>query len=342
MLIRRIILFILTYLFISDLKAQKNFFDSNEIVTVDIVTDLRALFRDINPETAKYHPGFISYIDNNGNSITINVKLKTRGIFRRSRENCNLPPLTIKFNDESLDSSIFMNQNKLKLVNACYRKRDIYKQYVIKEYLAYRIYNVLTDYSFRVRMVKIVYVDINNSIHPFESVGFLIEDINTLNSRTNSKHLKTLGIIQDATDRKMIDIVTVYQYLIGNTDWSVLKQHNIKLIVNDSSLIPIAIPYDFDFCGFVNPPYTKPPEIIPIKHVTDRYYRGFCRTREELAPTFQFFIDKQKEIYNLIIEDTLLTPQNRKATLKYIDEFYKVIKDHKLIQREFIDNCRSE
>lgn len=321
-------------------KGQERLFDNHSLIRIDIATDLRKLFADINPETAKYHNGLLTYIDAKGNSITISVKIKTRGIFRRSRDNCNLPPLLMNFKDDSLSYSYFSNIGKLKLVNVCNRKRESYQQYLVKEYLIYRIYNLLTEFSFRVRMVKILYVDINNTIAPFETLGFFIEDMESLNQRTNTKPLKTLGIIQDAVDRSKMDVTSIFQYMIGNTDWSVPKQHNIKLVVKESNLIPIAIPYDFDFCGFVNPPYTKPPEIIPISHVTERYFRGFCRSIKELEPAINNFASKKDTIFRLVQEDTILNSKSKKVLVEYLTEFFDIIENPKYIQREFIDNCR--
>jgi len=321
-------------------KGQGGLFDNHNLIRIDIATDLRKLLNDINPETAKYHKGILTYIDSGGNSVTIPVKLKTRGIFRRSRENCNLPPLTVNFKDDSLSNNYFSNIGKLKLVNVCNRKRESFQQFLVKEYLVYRLYNLLTEFSFRVRMVKIVYVDINNAITPFETLGFFIEDMASLNQRTNTKPIKTLGIIQDAVDRPKMDVTAIFQYMIGNTDWSVPKQHNIKLVVKESDLIPIAIPYDFDFCGFVNPPYTKPPEIIPISHVTERYFRGFCRSAKELEQAVLHFKTPKTDIFNLIENDTLLLSRTKKQLIDYLNEFYRVIENPKYIHREFIDNCR--
>lgn len=323
-------------------QSQDKLFDNDDIIKIDIVANLREIFRDVNPETAKYHNALLSYIDHNGSSVNLNIKVKTRGIFRRSRDNCNIPPLSLKFSNIDLSGSVFDGVKKLKLVNVCNRKRLSFQQYLFKEHLVYKLYSVLTDYSFKVRLVKIVYIDVNNAIPPFESFGFFIEEIQSINKRTSTKELKTLGIVQEAVDRSKMDVTAFFQYMIGNTDWSVPKQHNIKLVISDSILIPIAIPYDFDFCGFVNPPYTKPPEIIPIKNVTDRYYRGFCRTSREIEPAINLFLEKRDTIYRLIINDSYLNDQHKKQIINYVDEFYKVLQNPKAVKREFIDNCRKE
>ncbi len=321
--------------------SQVKLFSSHEPLRISIVTDLRALIRDVDTSTARYHAGTLSYIHPDGSPTTIKVKLRTRGIFRRNRQNCTLPPLTVKFNADTSAQAEFDGINKLKLVNVCKRSKPSYNQYLVKEYLAYRMYNLLTDFSFRVRFVFISYIDINSKIEPFESVGFFIEDVKFFHARTNSVPLKTLGIVQDATNRSAIDLMTIFQYMIGNTDWSVPKLHNIKLVLPNNSLVPIAIPYDFDFCGFVNPPYTKPPEIIPITHVTQRYYRGFCRSSAELEPSVAHFIKTKDDIYYLIQSDTLLNSKHKSHVINYLDDFFNIISSPKLIQNQMLINCRS-
>lgn len=338
---RFLIVIILTIQY-SNLFAQSALFSSSEIITVDIVTDIKKLFRDIDPEKAVYHPGFISYIDSAGKSISVNVRLRTRGIFRRSRENCSIPPLTVNFKKNSNNSNLFRSIDKIKLVNVCQKRSNVYQQFLVKEYLVYEMLNALTNFSFKVRMVQIIYIDINNAVPPFKTYGFFIEEMRSLNQRTGTREVKTLGIIQEALDRNKIDLVSFFQFMIGNTDWSVPRLHNIKLVVDDKKLIPIPIPYDFDFCGFVNPPYTKPPEIIPIKDVTQRYYRGFCRSEEELRPTVNWFNQKRDTIISIIESDTLLNSKHKKRALAYIDEFYTFINNPKIYNREVLGNCRKE
>lgn len=338
---RLIVVLIISFFLGIETKSQERLFDSHNIIKIDIVANLKELFRDINPEKSIQHPGYLSYIDSDGKSVNVRIKLETRGIFRRSRENCNTPPLRINFIDEDLDKTIFSKIEKLKLVNTCNRNRESFQQFIFKEYIAYRLYNLFTDFSFKVRMVKIVYVDVSNSLAPFESYGFFIEDMESLKRRTGTKSLKTLGIVQEGVDRNKMDVTSVFQFMIGNTDWSVPRQHNIKLLIRDSVLIPIAVPYDFDFCGFVNPPYTKPPEIIPIKNVTERYYRGFCRSVKELEPALNLFSDKKDAVYSLIKSDTLLNKKHKDWTIEYIDDFYSILNNPKRVKTEFIDNCRT-
>ncbi len=334
-----LILYLLVALvFVVKVEAQSKLFDSHEPIEIELITNLKNLFRDVNPKTAHYHESILFYFYSD-TSYSIPVKLKTRGIFRRDKTNCNLPPLSLKpinANDE-----IFNTSRKIKLVNPCFNNKR-YEQYLFKEYLAYRIFNILTEYSFRVRLARVIYIDNSGKFKNFITHSFFIEPIGYLEQRLNVKEIKTQGIIQNATYRMLLDRMAFSQFMIGNTDWSVPKLHNIKLVYSDSLYSLIPIPYDFDFCGLVDPPYTKPPDIIPINHVTERYYRGNCRSADEFKTTIDFFLSKKEDIYNLIYSDTLLNKKNKLSVIKYIDNFYNIITNERLVKKEIIDNCRNE
>jgi len=335
-----VVLQLVLLLFSVKLYPQSTLFNSNVPFTIELVADYNEIFNDRNPENAKYHNAILVFQDSISNYRSINVKLKTRGIFRRSRENCKVPPLTVKFELDTIKGkSVFEGYNKLKLVNVC-QIRDKYEQLLIKEYYVYRIYNIITDYSFRVRLVRVLYIDREGNYSNFSRYGFLIEDFKSLALRNNTCVVKTKGITQFGLDRNLELKMAFFQYMIGNTDWSVSKLHNIKLLYSEKKTNTIAVPYDFDFCGFVNPPYTKPPDIIPITNVRERYYRGACREDFEFTNTAKFFLQKKDEIYSLFRSDTLLTARNKSNIMEYLDAFFEIMSSESSLKREIIRKCR--
>ncbi len=320
--------------------GNQSLFGSDEILSVTIACNLRELINDTDEKTASYHSGILSYFDADSTNVSVEVELKTRGIFRKSKENCTFPPVMVKFKGQRNDSDLFSGQKKLKLVTTCRNRNPRFEQFVVKEYLAYRMYNMLTEYSFRVRLLRVNFIDLQQKIRNFTTIAFLIESERELAKRNGLSIMKNLGIHQEAVDHEVITTLSIFQYMIGNTDWSVPKLHNIKLFLKDPAKSPIAVPYDFDFCGLVDPPYTKPPENLPIKHVTERIYRGFCEEPELLEPLLNNFLKRKGQFYNLVWSNTLLSPSSRKRVLRYLDEFYAILSSERLKNIEFYQNCR--
>ncbi|HEX6191267.1 MAG TPA: hypothetical protein VFZ42_02840 [Chitinophagaceae bacterium] len=267
------------------------------------------------------------------------IRINTRGKFRL--ENCNMPPLMLNFKNTS--SPRLRPLGKLKLVVGCGATNED-EQLIIKEYLAYKMYNMLTEKSFRVRLVKINYEDTRGKIKPYTQFGFLLEDVDDMARRNKCKEIQDIAIQTESTDRKQMTLVALFEYMIGNTDWSVPAFHNIKLIQTqkDPKAVPIAVPYDLNHTGFVNAAYAVPPEELGIESVKDRLYRGFPRSMEELQETIAIFNSKKKDIYELINNCAWLSKASRKESINYLDGFYKTIDNKNSVRHIFIDNARKE
>jgi hypothetical protein len=149
--------------------------------------------------------------------------------------------------------------------------------------------------------------------------------------------------LQERTDRQQMTLVAVFEYLIGNTDWSVPNYHNIKLMrpVTDSVSFPYTVPYDFDFSGLVDAPYAIPKEELGIQSVRERLYRGFPRTMEEVQGTLNIFRDKKEAIKQLVMNFELLNPRSRKEMTEYMEDFYQTIENKNLVERIFIKEART-
>jgi len=272
-------------------------------------------------------------------SIKEDVRINTRGKFRL--ENCKMPPILVNFKNNS--SPRLRPLGKLKLVVGCGATNED-EQLIIKEYLAYKMYNMLTEKSFRVRLVKLHYDDSRGKIKPYTQYGFLLEDVDDMAKRNKCKEIQDIAIQTESTDRKQMTLVALFEYMIGNTDWSVPAFHNIKLVQpqKDPDAIPIAVPYDLNHCGFVNAAYAVPPEELGIESVKDRLYRGFPRSMEELQETIAIFNSKKNDIYDLINNCPWLNKASRKESINYLDGFYKTISNKNSVRHLFIDNARKE
>ncbi len=317
-------------------------FQSYEPLELTLEGNLKELKKD-RSDDADEHPANFMFPDPDGGLVTMPVKLRTRGNWRRQKRNCNFPNFRLNLPKGKVGNTVFDGQDKLKVVTPCRDNRDDYQQYILQEYLAYRIYNLLTDVSLRVRLAHMTYIDTAGDPDTLTKYVFLIEHVDQLAARHRMTLLDMQGIHHEMVDQDLMTLTLVYQYLIGNTDWSVSGLHNTMLLV-DEEQIPIAIPFDFDWTGVVNPRYGSPPPHLGIRTLRDRLWRGYCQPEEitwaELAPVFELVSERKDAIYALFTDQEGLDEKRLKDTHKYLDAFYETINDRRKVRREFIDTCR--
>lgn len=274
----------------------------------------------------------------NGVVVNDEIALETRGHFRRGL--CYMPPLKIIFNSNK--KAALSPLKSLKLVSQC-NADDMYKKYLLKEYLVYKMYNLISEKSFRVRLMNIQVVDSAGKRKPFSQMAFLMEDVKDMAKRNLCVEYKGNGLNAALTNRPQMTTVSIFEYMISNTDWSVPNRHNIALIrLKDSSIAPYAVPYDFDFSGMVSAIYAEPGEELDIKNVRQRYYLGFPRTMDELNLAIAVFKKQKDSIYSLVANFSRLLASSKKEMLGYLDGFYDVINKTAHIETEFINKARRE
>ncbi len=332
-------------LFNGSIVAQKSsvskvepLFQSEEILNLTLEADFNAVFSVTDDST--YFPAKMSLIDNNGTNKEITLKIRTRGNARRDEDICKFTPLRLRFPKKETSNTVFDGQRSIKLVTHC-QKAKVNEQYIIIEYLIYKAFNILTDSSFRVRPAIIVYVDSKNNIGSIQKFAFFIEKDKQLAKRINAIELEAIKIHPMRLNTTHTCLMDMFQYMIGNLDYSAYKKHNIKLMgdINHDSA-PIAIPYDFDLCGLVSPNYAVPHPQFKLEKVTDRLYRGFKKDPEIVNHTIDIFNNKRTEIYQLFENSELLNKNVKKRVIKYLDEFYDIINDEQLVNVEFIEKAR--
>lgn len=328
------------------LETDQPLFASHDMMTVRIEAPLTTLIKE-KPEE-EYLDGMFYYVDSAGQEQALDLKLRVRGKFRLKRETCNFPPIRLNFNKGQVEGTEFAGQDKLKLVSHCQANKKNYEQLVVKEYLTYRMLQVLTDQSFGARLMRITYVD-TDSKKQKETVryGFVIEDDDNIGARLGLSPAIRNSIKATDLVPKVSNLVSVYEYLIGNTDFSLILGpgttaccHNAVLYSASIDMPPFTpIPYDFDFSGFVNAPYAVPNPRFKLRSVTSRYYRGRCINNELLTETFAYFIEKEAEIRGVVTELEALNDREKKKALKFLDGFYKDISDPKAKPKKFFTRC---
>lgn len=293
----------------------------------------------------EYLNGKLSYTDDSGASHEFDLKFRTRGNYRRRRTTCSFPPVRLNLQKKQLPGTEFAGQNILKLVSPCKLANKRYEQYVLKEYLAYKILELHTPNSFRTRLLKITWVDTDRDNKAVEKYAFVIEHKNHLADRLDVTVSDVRGTRHSRLDRTQASIVSVFQYLIGNTDFSLVKGpaddaccHNgVLASKGDSAFLPI--PYDFDFAGLVNASYAEPNPNFRIRSVTKRLYRGHCSVNAELGTTISMFAQKKDAVIDLLNSQEGLSDRERTRTLNFIDKFYVELADQDRIKSKFSRVC---
>jgi hypothetical protein len=313
------------------------FFLDDKPVEVSFTTDIRKLRND--KRTPAYQPAHIIMQFSDTSIISEDIRVQTRGVFRKN--NCDIASLMLNFKNSF--SPKLSPLKKLKLVGGC-NNGFIYDELLLKEYMVYKIQNLLSNMSFRVRLLHITYKDSKQKVKSYTQYAFLIEDISDLAARNNCVEIKNKVFLTEATNRDQMTFVNLFQYMIGNTDWSIPNYHNIKLMVpkNDTLAKPYTVPYDFDFCGIVDASYATPAEELGIESVRQRLYRGFSRSYNELKTAIDVFKEKKESIMYYINHFELCSTKCRKAMTAYLEEFYRTVADKKNIESIFILNARNQ
>jgi hypothetical protein len=296
-------------------------FASDEPLQLTLYLDMREFLKTRGSQ--EYSNARLTIKLNESDSIAEDIKIKARGIMRLTY--CSFPPIMLKFKGKSNGAERVIKKGTVKLVTHCNRS-SVFESYVLKEYLTYRLFNLVTPYSFKTRLVRISYMDTLKTKNSFTAYGFLIENEDEMAKRNKAALVENPKLTQNHMYVEDMARVAVFNFMIGNTDWSVTFQHNVKILV-PSELIPdkgIPVAYDFDYSGLVNTSYSLPREGIPIQYVTERYYLGLCFKEEELTPVIHEFWDLKEQLLDAIRNFEYLSSGARSQAESYIDSFYKV------------------
>lgn len=316
-------------------EAQdKGLFDSEEVLNLTLSGHMRELINDTGDD-ADYHVLTLSYKEGDSSLTSIPIKVKTRGHFRRKQGGCSYPPLLLNFSKEETPKiSMFHKQDKMKLVTPC--RGD---KYVVREYLVYKLANLITPKSFKARLVRVVYEDTRKGKKSDPLFGILLEEEEQMANR-NQMITVERKLRPEQTQIPDFLKMAVFEYLIGNTDWSVQYLQNIKLIAADTLSTPVAVPYDFDHSGIVSAPYAKPAEALLLSSVRERRYRGFCQPdMSQFEEVFAFYRTLEKEIYGVYKDCPYVDESYISSTISYLDEFYKTINDPVAAKTAFSYPC---
>ncbi|RMG21920.1 MAG: hypothetical protein D6730_17440 [Bacteroidetes bacterium] len=315
-------------------QEEQPLFASDELVEMSLKLDVQAVLDD-RGDDADYHDVLLTYTDENGQEVELEAKVRTRGKFRRDEETCNFPPLRINFPKKKVENTLFHGQDKLKMVTHC--QED---EYILREYLVYRIYGLLTPYCFRVRLARIQYVDTGGNYPPETHYAFFIEDEDLLAERCGGQELDEEVVVRaEEADPEITRLMYVFQYMIGNKDFDVLLRRNMKVVQVEGREKPLPVPYDFDWAEVVDASYTQIAGLSKKARLNKRVFRKLCVSEEEIQATFARFEAVKPQVFELIKNFELLDKASRKEMIKYFKEFYALIRKPKIVEAHFLKYC---
>jgi hypothetical protein len=305
--------------------SKESIFDQfvqDSIVDLAIETDFFHFFE--NKDVEKYQPATLVFSGQDGHSFEKEISVGARGVTRKRI--CEFPPLKFWFSKEELKSEDLQDFHTLKLVTHC-SDSLVDEQLLFKEYLVYRIFNLLTEHSFHVQLARVKYIDVSNHYPSQEKYAFLIENNKEMAARLQGKLLKQDKYQLKTINKDNYNLLALFQYMIGNTDWNLSRFHNIKLVLPHEAEVPLAIPYDFDYSGLVNAPYAVPYASLPIKHVRERFLQWRGKDVSELESTIRFFLEKKEDIIALCRNFQELDEAVRADIVDYLESFFVLLEE---------------
>lgn len=314
--------------------VRSTFYDTAEPLAITLTADFGALRRD-RQESPPWRTANITLGGGSG-QLTVPARVRARGLWRR--RNCEMPPLRLDFARAAVAGTALAGVNRPKLVQIC-QDANRAEQYVLSELQLYRIYALLSTVSHKARLLRVTYMDSGSHKARMTRYAFLLEEPQALARRLGARELDVKGAVSDDLDERTRVVMGVFQYMIGNTDWSTPGLHNVELFSRHDALYPV--PYDFDHSGAVNAHYALPPPQLPIRSVRQRLFRGACGSDATFAEVFELFRSSREAIYALYADEVgrLMDPGAVRRTLRYFDEFYATLDDHRAASREITARC---
>ncbi|MEA1887013.1 MAG: hypothetical protein U9N72_07380 [Bacteroidota bacterium] len=318
-----------------DNDADFGLFKNESILNIKLAFDIETFMKE-KPEEEYLDAEITIYLDET-DSIFEKIKVCARGNYRR--RTCDFPPIMLNFKGAKTGYSDLDDLGRVKLVSHCMPGED-YQTYVMREYLAYKIYNIITDYSFRVRLMNISYYDIKtHSLYANNKIAFILEPVDFLEKRFGKDELEDIEITDESVINDIVLKLSVFEYLIANSDWSIPMIHNLKIFGDeDTRANSIVVPYDFDYSGWVNTHYSVAREDLGLKDIRNRAFLGPCRSEEEWRDVLDYYQEKENNIIDMIEDFEYLKRRERNDLVRYVESFYRLYRDDKIISI-FMEAC---
>lgn len=321
---------------VDTIETSLDLFGETQPLHITLTFDIKKYQRE--KFKGKYMPVHFLYQLNDTLAIEKDMRLKARGEFRRSH--CSLAPFWLNIKKAELNSNELEDINRIKIVTHC-KGSKAYAEYVLKEYLCYKIYNIISPVSFRVRLVRMTYVDTGRKNKVTEGWSFMIEPEELLAQRMNAVVIKRDDLSTSLLRPWEIDILALFQYMIGNVDFSVFGSQNMKFLglpgFGTAGYSPV--PYDFDYTGLVDAYYAIPSEFTGIRTVKERHYLGPCRGVESYQAAIEHLNQCREDIIQLVMDFEYLGQKQKDKVISYLDEYFRLSENQKYLIASLQRTC---
>ena len=313
-------------------------FATTEPIAFTLVANYNGIAKDRDTLSTRRFWGTLVITDSAGAERRLPVQLRTRGHFRLLSRNCRFVPLKIEFADSGLKGTPFAGQKGLKLGTHCQNGDDRYDRYTRREYLAYTAFNAVTEKSFRARLASGTYVDSASGKVVATALAMFIENEDELAARLGGKIREIRGASFADLEPRQLELVTLWEYALGNTDISFFALHNARIAqLPEGTVIPLI--YDFDFSGLVNAHYAVPDPRMGIRTVRERKFRGPCHSEAEYQAAAQAFLGKRDAILAAIAAVPGFDKGEQQDAREWLTGFFDVLSNPGRLKREIVESC---
>ena len=318
-------------------RRSERLFGPDTPLEFTLAADFKQAFKSRDTLKVKTTKATLTLKDSSGKLVTVPIEISPRGHYRLRSDVCNFPPIRLIFPKQGLKGTPLAGQSALKLGTHCQTRDKEFAEYPVREHATYEVLNMITDVSFKSRLASVTYIPVGDEKDSTTKLGLLIEDESDMSKRNGARVATIRGGTFGDMDPLQMQIMSVFAYMLGNTDWSLWSLHNVRMMLTpDGRYVPV--PYDFDWSGVVYARYAKPDPRLGLKTVQDRLYRGPCYTTADLAPVLAKFAEQRNAINQLYARLPLDDGYRRRAT-DYYKEFFEIIADQRQVRRELIDTC---
>lgn len=321
---------------IDTIETTLDLFGESDPMHITLSLDLKRFQKE--RFKGEYLPAHFLYQLNDSVKLEKEIQIKARGNTRRNH--CALAPFWLDLRNANLMDEEQQDIKRIKIVTHC-KNSQTYEEYVLKEYLCYEIYRIITPVSFRVRLVRMTYVDTGRDNKVTEGWAFMIEPLEMLAQRFDAMEVKTEGLLNRQMRPVEMNMLALFQYMIGNPDFSVPHRHNVKILgmpgLGDAGYT--AVPYDFDYSGLVDAFYAVPAETLDIASVRERYYLGPCRPDLDFYAAIEQLNLFREEILQLVWDFEYLDQKVKKSVVSYLEEYFERAENQQSLVFGFQRTC---